>query len=54
MTGNALQAYVETGEPLDNAGAYAIQGLGALIVQNIEGDYCNIIGLPPSRLAEML
>ncbi len=49
-----LSAYVKTGEPLDKAGAYAIQGLGSLLVRRIEGDYFNVIGLPLSSLAESL
>lgn len=49
-----INAYVASGEPLDKAGAYAIQGLGALIVKKIEGDYLNIVGLPLSALAEDL
>ena len=54
LTGVEIEAYVATGEPLDKAGAYAIQGLGALIVEKIEGDYYNVIGLPLSSLMESL
>lgn len=49
-----IRAYVKTHEPLDKAGAYAIQGRGSLIVKKIEGDYCNVIGLPLAALAETL
>jgi septum formation protein len=54
MSGEELQAYVRTGEPLDKAGAYAIQGMGSLIVKKIDGDYFNVIGLPLSSLAATL
>ena len=54
LTPKEIDAYVKSGEPLDKAGAYAIQGLGAVIVERIEGDYFNVIGLPLSALAEAL
>jgi len=49
-----IDAYVRSREPLDKAGAYAIQGLGSVIVERIEGDYSNVIGLPLSALTESL
>lgn len=49
-----IEAYVNSGEPMGKAGAYAIQGKGALLVKNIEGDYNNIVGLPVSRLNQEL
>lgn len=54
LTTEEIDAYVKTGEPLDKAGAYGIQGLGALIVERIEGDYYNVIGLPLFALTEAL
>jgi septum formation protein len=49
-----LKKYVATGEPLDKAGAYAIQGLGAVFVNGIRGCYSNVVGLPLARLARAL
>ena len=54
LTGEEIDAYVATGEPLDKAGAYAIQGMGAVIVEKIEGDYYNVMGLPLHALTEAL
>jgi septum formation protein len=49
-----ISTYVKSREPLDKTGAYAIQGLGAVIVEQIEGDYFNVVGLPLSALTEAL
>ncbi|MGL4911371.1 MAG: Maf family protein [Romboutsia sp.] len=46
--------YIKTNESLDKAGAYGIQGYGALLVEEIQGDYFNIVGLPISRLSDLL
>lgn len=53
-TEEELRAYIATGEPMDKAGAYGIQGLGALLVEGIRGDFFNVMGLPILRLSRML
>ncbi|MFN7976005.1 MAG: Maf family protein [Acidobacteriota bacterium] len=54
LTRDEIRAYVATGEPLDKAGAYAIQGIGASIVRSVQGSVTNVIGLPLAELAEAL
>ena len=49
-----LRRYIATGEPMDKAGAYGVQGRGALLVERLEGDFFNVMGLPLLRLARML
>lgn len=54
LTEPEIAWYVQTGEPLDKAGAYGIQGKGAVLVEKIEGSYDNVVGLPLTAVYEML
>lgn len=54
LTDKKIAEYVATGEPMDKAGAYGIQGKGAMLVDAIQGDYFNVVGLPISALADVL
>lgn len=54
MSEDTIRRYVATGEPLDKAGAYAVQGKAALFINRLEGCYSNVVGLPLARLATML
>ena len=51
---DVLRAYVRSGEPADKAGAYAIQGQGAFLVESVHGSWSTVVGLPVSRLAALL
>jgi septum formation protein len=51
---NEIREYVATGEPMDKAGAYAIQGRASRWISRIEGDYFNVVGLPVSLVYRML
>ncbi|HEY8392132.1 MAG TPA: Maf family protein [Capillibacterium sp.] len=54
LTEEEITAYIDTGEPMDKAGAYGIQGLGAIFVDRIDGCFYNVMGLPVPRLALLL
>ncbi len=54
LTKEQIENYLATGEPMDKAGAYGIQGMGALLVEGIEGCYPNVVGLPLQKLSDIL
>ncbi|SES80432.1 septum formation protein [Methanococcoides vulcani] len=54
MSGEEIASYVRSGEPLDKAGAFAIQGKGAILVESIRGDFFNVVGLPLFKLGSIL
>jgi septum formation protein len=53
LSENVIDRYLESGEWRDRAGAYAVQGLGSMLVERVEGDLSNVIGLPLQRLYEL-
>lgn len=54
LSDEKIQGYIASGEPMDKAGAYGIQGLGSMLIEKISGDYFNVVGLPVSALADTL
>jgi MAF protein len=54
LTDGEIERYIDTGEPMDKAGAYGIQGFGATIVERVDGDYFAVMGLPLHRLIGLL
>jgi septum formation protein len=54
LTSAEIEWYVHTGEPLDKAGGYAIQGMGSFMIESIQGSYTNVVGLPLCELIQML
>ena len=53
IDGETIERYVESGEPMDKAGAYAIQGMGGSLVDKVEGSYTNVVGLPVAEVLNM-
>lgn len=54
LSDEKIRAYIATGEPMDKAGAYGIQGIGGILIEKINGDYANVVGLPVSAVADVL
>ena len=54
MSAEEIEAYIASGEPFGKAGAYAIQGIGGMFIDRIEGSYTNVVGLPMAMLRDML
>lgn len=54
LTPAEIERYIATGEPMDKAGAYGVQSLGALLVEHIDGDFYNVMGLPVEKLGQCL
>lgn len=54
LSDEKIESYIKSGEPMDKAGAYGIQGLGAMLIDGINGDYFNVVGLPVGELANVL
>jgi len=54
LTDDEIEWYIQTGEPFDKAGAYAIQGIGTFLVRRINGSYTNVVGLPVCEVVEFL
>lgn len=51
---NEIEGYIKTGEPMDKAGAYGAQGVGAFLIEEVKGSYTNVVGLPLAQLVEAL